>query len=106
SFNSYGGGFGTKGRVHPGGSFQADFGLEVALTQNWVLANDLVYTFQNATHFSGNPGTVSPGGAPASVRSPYSDNLSLAPAIEYNFNSNLGLLVGTQFSVYGRNSSN
>lgn len=105
-FNSYGGGYGTKGRVHPGGSFEIDLGLEVALTQNWVLANDLVYTFQNATHFSGNPGTATPGGAVASVGGPYSDNLSLAPAIEYNFSPNLGLLFGTQFSVYGRSSSN
>lgn len=106
SFNTYGGGFGTKGKVHPGNSFQVDFGLEIALTQNWVLANDVVYTFQNETTFSGNPGTVAPGGAPASVGSPYNDNLSLAPAIEYNFNSNLGVLVGAQFSVYGRSSSN
>ncbi len=107
SFNSYGGGYGTKGRVHPGNSFQVDFGLELALTQNWVIANDLVYTFQNETSFSGDFGTTTRGGSiSAPVGSPYSDNLSLAPAIEYNFNPNLGLLVGAQFSVYGRSSSN
>ena len=34
------------------------------------------------------------------------DNLSLAPAIEYNWNENLGVLGGAQFSGYGKNSAN
>lgn len=104
-FNSYGGGFGTKGIVHPGNTFNADFGMEVSFNQHWVLANDFVYTATNKTKFHGNPGTNADGTA-ASIGGGFSDNFSLAPAIEYNWSANLGILAGVQFSVYGRNSTN
>lgn len=104
-FNSYGGGFGTKGRVHPGNTFFADFGYELTFSQNWVFAMDVVYSAQNRTQFNGTPGLAA-SGASAVVGSPYNDNLSLAPAIEYNFNEALAILWGVQFSVYGRNSTN
>lgn len=104
-FNSYGGGFGCEGRVRPGNTFSADFGYEISLTQSWVAAIDVVYTATNETKFHGNPGTLATG-APSGVGGPYSDNLSLAPAIEYNWNPNLGLIAGAWFSVYGRSSGN
>ncbi len=97
-FNAYGGGVGTKGRVRPGNSLTVDLGYELTLTQCWVFALDIVYQNQNSTKFHG---TTS-----APVGSGYNDNLSLAPAIEYNFNESLAILWGVQFSVYGRNSSN
>ncbi|MBX7067149.1 MAG: hypothetical protein K1X28_07955 [Parachlamydiales bacterium] len=103
-FNAYGGGFGTKGKVSPGNRLTADFGMEVSFTQRWVFALDVVYTATNRTKFHGNPG-LNADGTVAGVGGPYSDNLSLAPAIEYNWNENLGILWGVQFSVYGRNSS-
>lgn len=103
-FNTYGGGFGTKGVVHPGNTFKADLGIEISLDQPWVFCFDIVYSSQNKTKFHGNPGTVTPGGAPASVGGGSNDNLSLAPGIEYNWNENLGVLGGAWFSVYGRNS--
>ncbi|MES2272804.1 MAG: hypothetical protein V4487_01250 [Chlamydiota bacterium] len=104
-FNTYGGGFGTKGTVRPGNSFSADFGIEFSVTQRWVLALDIVYSATEATTFCGDPG-VSADGTPASVGGGYNDNLSLAPAIEYNWNENFGVLGGAWFSVYGRNSLN
>lgn len=103
-FNSYGGGFGTDGTVSPGNKLTADFGMEVSFTQRWVFALDVVYVAANQTTFHGNPG-LNADGTIASVGNPYNDNLSLAPAIEYNWNENLGILWGVQFSVYGRNSS-
>lgn len=103
-FNTYGGGFGTHAKVHPGNNFSADMGIEISLTQRWVLATDLVYTATNRTSYSGYAGTV--GNAPASIGGGFNDNLSLAPAIEYNWNENLGVLGGCWFSVYGRNSLN
>ncbi len=105
NFNAYGGGFGTKGRVRIGNTFTTDLGLEVSLTQRWVAALDVIYTASNATKFHGNPG-LNKDGTPASVGNPYNDNLSLAPAIEYNFSESLGILWGVQFSVYGRSSAN
>lgn len=103
-FNAYGGGFNTSGSVHPGNSFKLSFGTEVSLTQRWVFANDLVYTTASSTSFNGALGTTSTG-AVASMTSPSNDSLSLAPALEYNFNANVGILAGTWFTVYGRNSS-
>jgi hypothetical protein len=102
-FNAYGGGFGTRAKVKPGNAFIADLGLEFSLTQRWLISNDIVYSFQQSTHFSGNPGTTATG-APASLGGPYNDSLSLAPALEYSFSPNLGILGGCWFTVYGKNS--
>jgi hypothetical protein len=98
NFNSYGGGYGTRGNVHPGNTFNVDLGLELSINQPWVAALDIVYNCSSPTTFSGS--TLAP------VGSAYSDQLSLAPAIEYNFNANMGILWGAWFTVYGRNAAN
>ncbi len=105
NFNTYGGGFGTRGKVRPGNTLTTDLGMELSFSERWVFAMDIVYVAQNRTAFHGTAGTTA-SGAPAVVGTGYSDNLSLAPAIEYNWNENLGILWGFQFSVYGRNSQN
>ena len=105
NFNVYGGGFGTRGTVKPGNTFGTDLGLELSLTQRWVFAMDFVYTYTSSTTFSGYPG-IALDGTTAVLGKPSSDNLSLAPAFEYNWNQNLGVIGGVQFSVYGRNSTN
>jgi hypothetical protein len=102
-FNTYGGGFKTKGTVHPGNAYSADLGLELSITQPWVVALDIVYNWQNKTTFHGKRGFTAEG-TPASVGTGYSDQLSLAPAIEYNFNADMGVLGGVWFTVYGRNA--
>ncbi|MCB1107428.1 MAG: hypothetical protein KDK76_04955 [Chlamydiia bacterium] len=104
-FNAYGGGFGTRGRVRPGNLIQVDSSIELSFTQKWVLAIDLVYTYQNHTTFSGHKGRTATG-AIASVGAPSNDNLSCAPAIEYNPSANMGFLAGAWFSIIGRNSGN
>ena len=106
-FNNYGGGFGTRAKVHPGNTFNVDASIEISLTQRWVLATDFLYTATNRTRYSGFEGTTESGGSElASIGGGYNDNLSLAPAIEYNWSPNLGILGGVWFSVYGRNSYN
>ncbi|MBP9840893.1 MAG: hypothetical protein KBC64_00530 [Simkaniaceae bacterium] len=102
-FNTYGGGYGTNGKALPGNNFQGIVSFELTLTQNWVLALDNVYTHVNATQFYGNLGTSS-SGTPASMGLPSSEQISFAPAIEYNFNSHLGIIVGCWISAWGRNS--
>jgi hypothetical protein len=101
-FNSYGGGFGTKGRVHPGHSLQGLIGLEYALTLNWVAAIDFDYLHINKSTFKGNPGMLTPA-TPATVGFPSSEQFSLSPALEYNWSEKLGLIAGVWFSVLGRN---
>ena len=105
NFNSYGGGFGARGTVYPGNVVKGDFGFEWSLTQRWVLAGDVVYKATNITKFTGNPGRLADG-TPSSVGTGYRDNLSLAPAIEYNWSDTMGFIGGAWFSVYGRNSLN
>lgn len=103
SFNAYGGGFKTNGSVHPGPAYSADLGLELSITQPWAIALDIVYNWSNKITFHGKPG-FNADGTPASVGGPYSDQLSLAPAIEYNFNENMGILWGVWFTVWGRSA--
>lgn len=95
-FNTFGGAKGTHGTVNPGNTFAADFGYEYSFTQRWVAALDVVYTHSWKTRFSGR--TLEP------VGSPFSDLLSLAPALEYNVSQNLGFVAGVWFPVWGRNS--
>ncbi|HSX38147.1 MAG TPA: hypothetical protein VLE95_04880, partial [Chlamydiales bacterium] len=102
-YNAYGGGKGTKGRVVVGNSFECIISFEFTLNQNWVFAMDNVYTHTDASSFYGTPGTIN--GSPASVGLPSSEQFSFAPAIEYNFSANLGLIGGCWFSAAGRNST-
>lgn len=99
NINAYGGGPGTRGKVKVGQTINVDIGIEVSLTQHWVFANDIAYTHSFKSTFHGNPGLSIANGAPSS------DQLSLAPAIEYNFNSKAGFIGGVWFTVAGRNSS-
>jgi hypothetical protein len=104
-FNSYGGGYGCKGRVHHMDGFEIDFGYEFSFTQHWVLAIDSVYFWASKVTFTGYPGRLEEGTI-SSVGGPFGDQFSLAPAIEYNFSSDLGLLFGVWFSCWGRNVPN
>jgi hypothetical protein len=104
-FNTYGGGFGTKGDVDVGNTLNADLGWEISLTERWVFATDLAYTYSNKSTFGGKAGTTAEGMI-ASNGAPSSDQLSLAPAIEYNVSDSAGFIGGIWFSVTGRNSAN
>ncbi len=104
-FTTYGGGFGTSGKVYSGGNFTAFGAIEYSLTQDWVFALDAVYEFQAAIRFSGKKGTLKDG-IPAPVGLPSRDLFSLAPAIEYNPKANMNFLAGFWFPVTGRNSLN
>ena len=102
-FNSYGGGFGTRGTVKPGDNYTGLIGLEFTLSKNWVFALDLVAFYGNKSPFRGKRG-VTTAGAPADVGFPSFFEFDLAPAIEYNFSEDFGIIAGTWFSVAGRNT--
>jgi len=103
-FNSYGGGFGTTGQVIPGNSFQGIVSFEATLSKHWALSLDNVYVHKNTSPFFGTPG-ITLDGTLAQVGSKSSDQFSLAPAIEYNFNHHFGIIAGCWFSALGRNSA-
>lgn len=94
--NSYGGDSTTNGYVTNAGTFDAVFGMEYSITSQWVLAFDIDSLYQNPTNFSGT--TIEPVGKNESTYV-----LSMAPAVEYNFNKMFGLIGGVWFSVLGYN---
>ena len=92
----YGGDPSTRGRAFGGDIFQAIFSFELALSQNWVFAMDNSYIHINSVSFSGT--TESPVGKQSS------EQICFAPAVEYNFNANWGIIAGYFFSAWGRSS--
>lgn len=103
-FNAYGGGYGTKGTIHAPSAFLMDLAFEFSFTQRWVLCTDFVYNYAAKTKFVGKKG-VDTEGLIASNGAPFSEQISLAPGLEYNPNENVGILGGVWFSVWGKNSA-
>jgi hypothetical protein len=87
---------GFRGRARPGNVTVANAAGEYSLTRNWVLAMDVVYEHDGSTHVYGSGLNVNSGTA---------HTWSLAPAIEYNFNSRVGIIAGAKFTVAGRNAT-
>lgn len=111
-FNAYGGGYGTLGTINPAKSFQIFFAFEYSLTQNWAFACDAVGIWNSKIGFSGMTGidpaddqNIDPLGLPAVIDRLPSIQYSLAPAIEYSWNENIGIVAGAWFTVAGKNIS-
>ncbi len=108
-FSIYGGGYGTYGEVSPGNAFFSALGLEYNLTRNWALAIDFTYLNEGKTTFQGDAGFLTPPKDPIQIPSSLGSNASylwtIAPAIEYNFNTNWGIIVGPVFTIAGKNSA-
>lgn len=102
--NTFGGTPQTTGDEKLGSQFSADLAFEYTLTNHWVPAIDILYTANGTSNFTGIAGT-NVNGLPAIENGPSGDELSLAPAIEYNFNSHFGIIAGPWFSVAGRNAT-
>ncbi len=95
--NIYGGDATTNGYLARGVSVFLDLAFELTLTKNWALALDMENMYQTGSKFQGS--TVLPVGNPKD-----SYILSFAPALEYNFSSDLGIIAGCWFSAYGLNT--
>ncbi|GAB4192676.1 MAG: hypothetical protein Tsb0015_15070 [Simkaniaceae bacterium] len=102
-FNAYGGGFNTRGTVHPGDSWALNLSAEYSLSQRWGIILETIFEYQAKSTFSGKPGFLKPG-IPAEVGLPSSFSWSLAPEIEYNFTSKFGMLFGMWLTLLGRNT--
>lgn len=96
--NTYGGDRTTNGTVHPGDTFQVLMGLEHSLTRYWGVTIDIDSELIFPTKFKGC--THLPVGIDAMAY-----QLSIAPAIEYNYSHNLGAIFGVWFSIIGRNEN-
>lgn len=108
----YGTSQGFRGHAAPGNTFIADLAGEYSLTRSWVLALDIAYEHDASTHLNGlqlaaaASGSGSPVGLPPAaiaLSSGPSHSLSLAPAVEFNFNSRVGVIAGAKVTASGRN---
>ncbi len=94
--NTFGGDPSTFGKVFIGSTFVLQSSFEYTLTRNWVLACDFQAVYSGVDKFRGR--TLLPVGGPSNTL------YSFAPAIEYNFSDPLGVIVGSWFTVNGRNA--
>ncbi len=92
--NFYGGDPTTRGTAYAGNILYTDIAIQYNMTRNWAVACDLNYQHQNSSRFSGR--TI------ARSTIPSFDVLSLAPAIEYNWSQDLGVIGGVWFSMARR----
>lgn len=100
----YGGAPNTKGTYYPSQLATLDLGLEYAFTKNWALALDVLYNYATRSKFFGKNGglLVSTVGG---ILSEVSSQISLAPAIEYNWSQSFGMIAGAWFTIAGRNAN-
>jgi hypothetical protein len=103
--NSYGGTVGTSGKINPGSENYLDWAFEYTLTQNWVAVLEGTYSTGKATRFNGVLKIGNIGSPSASIGSGDYNETALAPALEYNFNGNIGLIGGVWFPISGKNTS-
>lgn len=92
-----------KGKVSPGDLITATFSIQYNFTRRVAFACDLFYKHQKKTKYAG---PFNPHDPIVIGNKKSNDNISLAPALEYNFSQNLGLIGGCWLSVAGRNSLN
>jgi hypothetical protein len=99
---------GFRGHANPGDSLTIDSAWEYSLTRHWVAAIDVVYVDSGSTRVQGYYPQSPNGGALLSnvdTESGSSQALSLAPAVEYNWTSTVGVIVGAKWVAAGRNTS-
>lgn len=99
----YGTSQGFRGHASPGATFMVDLAAEYSITSHWVLAGDAVYRHQYNTPVSGyNLANLT---ETIALNSGVSQAFILAPAIEYNFNSKVGIILGPRIFPAGKNTT-
>ncbi len=101
----YGTGEGFRGTARPGRSFYLGGSLEYSVTKRWVLGLDATWTHDGATRVSGlgMPDPVTGISSPVRLAYGPSDAFALAPALEYSWTPNLGVLFAARFIPKGHN---
>jgi hypothetical protein len=100
----YGTAAGFRGQAKPGSSSFVNASWEYSLTRRWVLALDATYRYSNNTRVTGR--NISDVDSPdVQLNSGFSDAIGLAPAVEYSWNGNVGVLLGVRLIPAGRNTS-
>jgi hypothetical protein len=96
----YGTSQGFRGHAEPGDTFSLFSAWEYSVTRNWVLALDVFYQHDASTRIRGEQ-----NGARFAAESGAAWRLGVAPALEYNFTSRVGVIFGARWFAAGRNTS-
>ena len=95
----YGTSQGFRGHADPGDTFSIYSAWEYSVTRNWVLALDVFYQHDDNTRIRGEQDS-----APFAAESGSAWRLGLAPALEYNFTSRVGVIFGARWFAAGKNT--
>jgi hypothetical protein len=102
----YGTTTGFRGNAKPGSSFLADFSWEYSVTRKWVLALDATYRHNWNTRVNGYNLDSGSGQNPSVLlNSGSAEVFAFAPAIEYSWKPNLGVLLGTRVIPASHNTN-
>jgi hypothetical protein len=102
----YGTGAGFDGHASPGVNSSALLAMEYSINRNWVLAMDLRGSHKGRTTLEGNDMNRDGYSQWTQRVGRSSRSFSVAPAVEYIINDNVGVLAGVQASLPGgRNSA-
>lgn len=99
---------GFNGNAKVGNTFTADLGFEYSLTRHWVPVFEAIYSHTESGHVKGEvTNQTSHGQVVHDVHdhTRSSDEFTLAPAVEYNWNEHYGVIAGAEVTVAGRNTA-
>jgi hypothetical protein len=99
----YGTDVGFRGWAKPGASFLFDAAWEYSLTKRWVLALDATYSHGANTSVIGYDSSNPLTAHSLRLDSGSNDAFVMAPAVEYNLSSKVGVLLGVRVVPAGRN---
>jgi hypothetical protein len=91
---------GFNGEAKPGISGVVGLGIGHALNRNWVLALDLVQTYADGFTLNG----IDRLGARVGIHGASQSSTVIAPAVEYSWSGNAGIVAGVAFTAAGRNT--
>ena len=96
----YGTGADFLGHAAPGNQFSVQASFEYSFTCEWVLAADLFYNHTDPTETADAQSAL-----PVRLMSGNSDTFGYAPALEYNWSPNLGMIAGVRVVAPLHNAS-
>ncbi|MGH7647227.1 MAG: transporter [Gemmatimonadaceae bacterium] len=103
----YGTDAGFRGSATPGATFVADAAWEYSLTRSWVLTLEFNNRYQDRTTVRGvELSADSPdAGTPVRLDAPSSDAFAIAPAAEYSWTPNIGVLLAMRVIPQGHHTT-
>jgi hypothetical protein len=97
----YGTDVGFRGSAHPGDVLTINSSWEYSITQQWVFALDFIYQHDANTRLAG----VTHDDERIDENFGSAWRFGVAPALEYNFSSRIGIIAGARWFAAGRNTS-